>query len=360
MSRPDIGQLKNIGTIGQNLPTATAIDDPRWIKNGAGDIVGVNPEYTGSRFNPYLNPITAWQADLSIENYFANVGSFSFAVFYKKFYDYIQFGTYNQVVTANGVTRSVQLRGPLNGSGAEIQGFEVAYQRFFDFLPKPFDGLGLQANFTLVDNHGIKNTNLTSVGSGAGDITTPGTLGQQLNPNALEGLSKYAFNLVGMYEKGPLAVRVAYNWRSKYLVTAYDCCVYLPVWSRPAGFLDATVRYAITPNVELNLKGSNLLNTQTRLLQQITDDESPEGHIVNIPNGWFINDRRFEIGARFKFGGDVARAAPPPPVVAVPPPPPAATQTCANGSVILATDTCPVPAPEAPPPAPVERGERGQ
>lgn len=360
MSRPDIGQLKNIGTIGQGLPQQTQVNDPRWIKNGAGDIVGVTPEYTGSRFNPYLKPITAWQADLSIENYFANVGSFSFAVFYKKFYDYIQFGTYNQEVTANGVTRNVQLRGPLNGSGAEIRGFEVAYQRFFDFLPKPLDGLGLQANFTLVDNKGIKNTNLTSVGSGAGDITTPGTQGQQLNPNALEGLSKYAFNLVGMYEKGPLAVRVAYNWRSKYLVTAYDCCVYLPVWARPAGFLDATVRYAITPNVELNLKGSNLLNTQTRLLQQITDEESPEGRIVTIPNGWFINDRRFEVGARFKFGGDVARAALPPPVVA-PPPPPAATQTCPNGSVILATDTCPVAAPEAPPPpAPVERGERGQ
>ncbi|MES2120774.1 MAG: TonB-dependent receptor [Pseudomonadota bacterium] len=361
MSRPDIGQLKNIGTIGQGLPQQTQVLDPRWIKNGAGDIVGVNPEYTGSRFNPYLKPITAWQADLSIENYFANVGSFSLAVFYKKFYDYIQFGTYNQQVTANGITRSVQLRGPLNGSGAEIRGAEVAYQRFFDFLPKPFDGLGMQANFTYVDNKGITNTNLTSVGSGAGDITTPGTLGQQLNPGSLEGLSKYAYNLVGMYEKGPLAIRVAYNWRSKFLVTAYDCCVYLPVWQAPAGFLDATLRYAVTNNVEINVKGSNLLNTKTKLLSQVSDEDSPEGRVVTVPNGWFINDRRFEIGARLKFGGDAAPAPLPPPPVTVAPPPPVATQTCANGATILATDTCPVAAPEPPPaPAPVERGERGQ
>jgi opacity protein-like surface antigen len=46
---------------------------------------------------------------------------------------------------------------------------------------------------------------------------------------------------------------------------------------------------------------------------------------------------------------------------APPPPPPPATQTCPDGSVILATDTCPAPPPPPPPPPPpAERGERGQ
>ncbi|MEO5774041.1 MAG: outer membrane beta-barrel protein [Sphingomicrobium sp.] len=40
-----------------------------------------------------------------------------------------------------------------------------------------------------------------------------------------------------------------------------------------------------------------------------------------------------------------------------PPPPPPATQTCPDGSVVLATDPCPVPPPPPPPPPPtVERG----
>ncbi len=40
-----------------------------------------------------------------------------------------------------------------------------------------------------------------------------------------------------------------------------------------------------------------------------------------------------------------------------PPPPPPATQTCPDGSVILATDACPVPPPPPPPPPPTpERG----
>lgn len=56
------------------------------------------------------------------------------------------------------------------------------------------------------------------------------------------------------------------------------------------------------------------------------------------------------------------RAAPPPPPPVVeapppPPPPPPATQTCPDGSVILATDSCPLPPPPPPPPPPApERG----
>jgi len=54
--------------------------------------------------------------------------------------------------------------------------------------------------------------------------------------------------------------------------------------------------------------------------------------------------------------------AAPEPVIVAPPapepaPPPPATQTCPDGSVILATDSCPVPPPPPPPPAPEpERG----
>ncbi len=54
-----------------------------------------------------------------------------------------------------------------------------------------------------------------------------------------------------------------------------------------------------------------------------------------------------------RFGGqDILPPPPPPPPVVdqAPPPPPPATQTCPDGSVILATDACPVPPPPPPPP----------
>ena len=67
-------------------------------------------------------------------------------------------------------------------------------------------------------------------------------------------------------------------------------------------------------------------------------------------------------GFRLSFGSPAVAPPPPPPVVEAPPPPPPppATQTCADGSVILATDACPAPPPPPPPPPlPPAKGERG-
>lgn len=356
MSRPDIGLLKNFERVTLGLPATSAPGDSRWIKDEAGNIIGVTPSYTAAAFNPYLKPITAWQFDLSIEHYFGNAGQFSFALFHKKFSDYIQSVTVPQDITHNGVTRTVLETIPLNAPGAKIQGFEVAYNAFFDFLPHPFDGFGVQANYTYVKNSGITNTNLGPPNSPTN--TNAGNVGTSLDPGALEGISKHSYNLVGMYEKGPISARLAYNWRSKYLVTAVDCCVYLPVWQEGSGFLDGSIRYRLNDAIEFSLEGSNLLNTKTKLLTQITDKDSPEGKIILTPNGYFQNDRRFIVGVRWKLASEAALRPPPPALLPPPPPPPPATQTCPDGSVIDAMAACPVPPPPpAPPPAAVpERG----
>lgn len=75
--------------------------------------------------------------------------------------------------------------------------------------------------------------------------------------------------------------------------------------------------------------------------------------------GVFMGDpRMYGLTLRGKFGP--SRAAPAyvaPPAPPPPPPPAPATQTCADGTVILATDACPAPPPPPPPPAPEpERG----
>lgn len=298
MSRPDIGLLKNFINVGVSLPDDGDASDPRYVRNSAGVVTGVTPRYTADAYNPYLKPTTATQFDLAIEHYFASVGSVTATAFYKNFDNYIQYGSYNLNLTNAGVTRNVQVRGPMNGDGAEVYGAEFALQTFFTFLPKPFDGLGIQANYTYVKNQGITNSNVRSVSGGENATTAVAGAGATtLAVDSLEGLSKHSFNLIGMYEKGPFALRAAYNWRSSYLVTAVDCCVYLPVWSKSQGFLDGSIRYGINKNFEISLQGTNLLNTKTELQQQVT---SAANGAIKVPNAWFQNDRRFVIGLRFK------------------------------------------------------------
>jgi len=298
ISRPDMGLLKDYLSITQVLPDTGKPNDPLWVKDAQGNIVGAKPQYTANATNPNLKPITAWQFDVSLEHYFGNAGMFSLDLFYKTFKDYIQGGLFNTNITNNGVTQTVTVSGAANGKGAKIQGFEAAYSRFLDFLPKPFDGLGFQTNFTYLKNKGVPNANLNTFFGNASSTTAPA-----LNPNTLEGLSKYAYNVVGLYEKPdfPISLRLAYNWRSKYLVTAIPCCNQLPTWQKAAGWLDGSVRYSVNKHFELSVDGSNLLSTKTVTLEQLTDANSPEKKIIFANNSWFRQDRRVTFGLRWKM-----------------------------------------------------------
>ena len=293
-----MGLLKAYMNIGQVLP-GNDPNDVGWVKDAQGNVIGAEATYQASATNPQLKPTTAWQFDLSLEHYFNNAGLFSLAVFYKTFQNYIQGGSFETEITNNGVTRTVQVSGPANGKGAKIQGFEVAYSRFLDFLPGPFDGLGVQTNFTYIDNKGVPNASLNTFFGNASPSSTP-----PLNPGTLEGLSKYNYNLVGLYEKAgfPVSLRLAYNWRSKYLITATPCCNQNPVWNAAAGYLDGSIRVNLNKNFELSLEGSNLLITKTQTLEQMTDLDSPEARLILANNSWFRQDRRFTLGLRWKMG----------------------------------------------------------
>jgi len=150
----------------------------------------------------------------------------------------------------NGATQTAEILGPINEKdGGRLRGMEAAYQTFFDFLPGLLSGLGMQANYTYVNQSGIHNSNLIDVGGlnaggvgafGAGQEAVGGVV---IDSHKLQGVSTNTFNLVGLYEKGPVGVRLAYNWRSRYLTQNLDCCIGLPVFQKAAGFLDGSVRF---------------------------------------------------------------------------------------------------------------------
>ena len=256
--------------------------------------VSWTPRYTADTGNPSLKPTTADQLDLTYEWYFSSSGSFTAAVFYKKFNDYIVKRSYDQDFTnpVSGVTRTVNVTQPVNADGAKVTGFEVAYQTFFDRLPEPWNGLGIQANFTYVDNKGVNNTGTTTV-SGDGSINQDDLISFTDLP--LEGFSDKAYNLVLMYEKQKFSARLAYNWRDDYLISQADCCIKLPIWQDAYGQLDASVHYKPSDNWDVFLDAQNLTEQDTVLRQQVNN----EG--LTLPRSWFTNDMRLQLGVRYRF-----------------------------------------------------------
>lgn len=304
ISKPDIGLLKNFMTIQRSFLAQADIREgnPNIVLDADGDPVSYRYGYSAQMGNPRLKPIRADQFDISIEKYDGTVGSFSAAAFYKRFDDYIQNGTFVVPVTNAGVSRDVIVRGPVNGDGASIFGFEFAVQRYFDFLPAPFDGFGVQANYTYIKNNGVKNAQLV-VDTTGGSAVARSTLSGNIQVDRLENLSDHAFNAILMYEKGPFGARLAYNWRSEYLNSVNDCCLGFPVWNEAEGFLDASLRWAVTPKLEFNFSGSNLLNTRIKTKVQVSGptDLDPNREEKFLPGGWFEQDRRLQFGVRAKF-----------------------------------------------------------
>ncbi|MDF0544323.1 TonB-dependent receptor [Sphingobium sp. H39-3-25] len=196
--------------------------------------------------NPDLRPMKSKNIDASIEWYFSRTGSVSLAGFYKHISNYIQTGIADRAITFdNGRTFIYSVTSYDNVASAKVKGFEAAYQQFFDFLPGPLSGLGMQANFTYVDSH----------------APSPAISGPSIGV-PLELLSKYNYNLVGMYEKGPLSVRFAYNWRSKYVeTTSGNGSGNLPIFDKPFGQLDASMTYTVTPNLGFTIDAVNLTKT---------------------------------------------------------------------------------------------------
>ncbi len=322
LSRPDYGQLRNYVTI-QAPVLNTSASSPYIIwtdPNGphtAANVKGYNFVFTADSGNAALAPITADQFDLSYENYINATSSFTFDLFYKKLNGDISYSQLARGVTFNGETQNVIIRGPGNGKGGgELKGFEVAYQTFFDFLPSPFDGLGIQANYTHVDQSGINNSNLANQPGYAGGgtlafggglqvsgVNSNGAPAGVFDSHRLAGISDDSYNIVLLYEKGKFASRLAYNWRSDFLTNNLDCCIGLPMYQKGNGFLDLSLRYKLNDNIELSLDGSNLLDTTTVIQQQVfgDSDATPGAKAVRKDSAWIRNDRRYQIGVRFKY-----------------------------------------------------------
>jgi len=323
MSRPDFGLLRNSVAINAP-PIDVSNNSPYLIRGAGGAVTGYNFVFNAEAGYAGLEPVEADNFDLSYEWYISKSSSFTAGVFYKKLENAIAYGRATRDIENNGSTQAVTIRGPSNdpGSGGTLKGIELAYQTFFDFLPGAWSGIGLQVNYTHTKQEDINNSNLavqagylpgSTTAFGGGNNGSTGGNGNAGNPlsftsnvidsHSLAGISDDSFNVVGLYEFGKFGARLAYSWRSEFLTANLDCCIGLPVWQKASGYLDGSARFSITDNVELSADVSNILNTTAVTQQQIFGDSTltPNANPVKIDSGWVRNDRRFQLGVRFKY-----------------------------------------------------------
>ncbi|NIJ20289.1 TonB-dependent receptor [Sphingomonas naasensis] len=194
--------------------------------------------------NPALKPYRANQYDLNVGWYPNRDTLVSAAFFYKDIKSFIVENSRTFNVDLFGDGELFDLVQPINAAGAKIRGVELSAQTAFTFLPAPFDGLGSQVNYTYSS---ASNTGLTNA------LT--------LEALPYPGLSNHNYSLIGYYDKGALNARVAYTWRSEYLVAVADASGN-PLFRKASGYLDAkiTLRF-LNDRLQFFVEGKNLTGT---------------------------------------------------------------------------------------------------
>ena len=234
---------------------------------------------------------------LPTHSWSSSVGQLTVSGFYKRLKNVVTNNTQRIQLSNNGQSFDAVYTKPDNASETgTIKGVEVAYQQTFNFLPGPLKGLGLQANYTYIESSGVPQSTLseTDPDVGAGRVTTV-----KLQDLPLQGLSKHQVNITPFFDYGPLSLRATYSWRSDFLLTIRDVIVPNdPIINKATGQLDASIFYALSDNVKIGLQGSNLLNEVVKTKAVVT---GLDGENVEVPRGWYMNDRRIAGIMRFSF-----------------------------------------------------------
>jgi TonB-dependent receptor len=233
-------------------------------------------EMQASGGNPDLKPYKSDNYDLSLEWYLSRSSYASIGGFRKNIKDFVSNAYSNlpqHIVNSQNIalypdgTVNFQFNAPTNSQSAYAEGLELALQHTFTWLPSPFDGLGFNANATFMHSDAQLNA-----------ANTTSTF-------ALTGLGN-SQNFILFYEKGPVGVRFAYNYRDTFLSGTAPI-----TYTKGYGQLDAQASYKVTDNVLVTLAAANITNA----VQQTYD------RYVNEFDSLNEFGRRYSVGVRVSF-----------------------------------------------------------
>jgi len=281
--RAPFSQMRNYQSVGFHFGTSgTNPGDP----DLSGTYATSNP-FTGTGANPYLKPTFSHNWDLSLEYYFSQSGSVAFGLFHKTISNYVMSGQTSLTLTRNGVTKTFSMGTYVNGDHGAVEGFEMQYTDWFDNLPGALSGIGFQGNYTKLYNHGGRNSL-----AGYADANASKYASDQSLP--MENMSNDSYNVALMYEKYDISARIAYNWRSTFLVNSYAVNLFQPVFQRNYGQVDTSVLYTFLDHYKVGIQANNLFKQSTIL--QIGDSKSASHSFE-----WVEGERKLSLILRASF-----------------------------------------------------------
>ena len=210
--------------------------------------------------NPELTPRKSTNYDVSFEWYPSQLSILSLSVFYKDISDELLGSTtsltsqaeMNAALSARGLTGVIDtstlsrldLSTTINASEASLKGVELMGQTQLDFLPGPFDGLGISASLSRLDGE-------TKLPTGN-------------RPLVGQPESSYAFSV--FYQNDRLDASVSYTYNDSFL-TDLNANPDLVLDQGEFGRWDARLSYSFNDRLKFFVEGVNLNDEPTSEFQ---------------------------------------------------------------------------------------------
>jgi TonB-dependent receptor len=261
--------------------------------------------------NPFLDPTRASAYDAALEWYFAPQSIASVAIFKKDIDSFSVARTLTERTFAStGLPASVlaasspaalnpaqqllpiwTVATTVNGTGAEVKGIELSVQAPFRFLPGFLRNFGGIANATFIDSKAPYTQTGPFTTACAPPNCTIGGASAITREETLQGLSKRAFNATLYYEDSRFSARASVSYRGPYFDALSGTGNLFEGYNSITN-VDASLRYKITPNIELSIEGNNLTDAYRDRYVDIDANRNYEYNHFG---------RTFLIGARFKL-----------------------------------------------------------
>jgi iron complex outermembrane receptor protein len=260
-----------------------AITRPNYENMFIATQVGFQDTVAGNESVSYgsvgLKPMKSTQFDLGLEYYYGKGDLISVMYFHKNINNFITTTTkINQsigIVSPDSKKDSWTVNQYINAGGGKIDGIEAQINHSFDH------GFGVVANYTL------------------SNATAPSTSYQdQLNVFTLS--SKHNANLVGYWENETYSARVAYNWRSKYMIR--ETGWYGNRMHDAYGTLDASVGWNINKNFRVGFEATNLLKQDDVQYGAAAANTTVKDPLkMGYPAWSFMGERTYRVSLSAKF-----------------------------------------------------------
>lgn len=201
-----------------------------------------------------LKPTRSRNVDLTAEYYLGSIGLVSAGVFYKDMSNNV----YRQRDTtslADGTL--VERRRFRNADGASVYGYELSYEQQLRVFDGALDGFSVFANYT--------DTESEVEGLLARDPANPNTFIKRTQKTPLFAQVDDSLNAGVSYSRFGIDGRVAYSWRSGYLLfNGVDINPKLDRYLDAYQQLDVTLSYRFRSHLTVFIEATNLTNQPER------------------------------------------------------------------------------------------------